>query len=245
MTIEENSILTCARYAYRPNKLNYCGPDQNRELFEYIKAGEDDGGLEENLQKFETLFPYLKHIAYTNKKEDIFDGKIVNAYWIGNNLLKNTGNARLYYYLTDNLELKKKLARKEIENLSEKILKGANAHHSFHVFNIWKRTGHIENPHTLYTMDECRIGWGKVKGIENEIINVLYRPLVFENNKLKFGEIKSKKIFYELCDRKIKAGDWISFHWSSFCDVLNEEDVAQLKYWTVLNLKLTNYYGKN
>ncbi len=235
----QNSILTCAKYAYRPNRLGYCGPDQNRELFQYLKANEADDGLKENLKKFETLFPYLRHIAHTNKEKNIFSEKVVNAYWIGNNLLENSGSARLYYHLTDDLELKKKLPQKEIEILREKIPVGANAHHSFHVFNIWQRTGHIENPHTLYTMDECRIGWGRVEGKEEKIINVLYRPLVFENGKLAFGEITAKKIFYEL-KADIQTGDWVSFHWSSFCEALNEESVKNLKYWTNINLELAN-----
>lgn len=237
--MQKTSILTCAKYAYRPNKLNFCGPDQNKELSEYLIANKADYGLTENLQKFETLYPYLRHIAHTNKKENPFDEKIVNAYWVGNNLLQKTGSARFYEHLTDDLKLKKKLPKKEIENLSKKIPKGANAHHSFHVFNIWKRTGHIENPHTLFTMDECRIGWGKVQKIANNIIEVLYRPLIFKNGKLEFGKIESKKIFYEF-GGKVEIRDWVSFHWSSFCDVLDEQDIVQLKYWTNLNLQIAN-----
>lgn len=235
---QQGSILTCAKYAYRPNRLGYCGPDENKTLYQYIKAKENDGGLEENLKKFETLFPYLRHIAHTGKEKNIFNEKIIKAYWIGNSLLKNSGNAQLFYHLTDDLGLKKKLSQKEIDLIGEKIPKGANAHHSFHVFNIWKRTGHIENPHTLYTMDECRISWGKVLKIENDIIEVKYKPLIFEKGNLAFGEIVSKKIYYELQSEPVKAGDWISFHWSSFCEVLREADVIELKKWTTINLKL-------
>ncbi|MBU1179974.1 hypothetical protein KJ885_03450 [Patescibacteria group bacterium] len=237
---QQDSILTCAKYAYRPNRLGYCGPDQNKELSQYIKAEEADRGLIENLEKFETLYPYLRHIAHTSKEKNLFDEKIVRAYWIGNNFLEKSGGAKLFYHLTDDLKLKKKLPKKEIELLSEKIPKRANAHHSFHVFNIWKRTGHTENPHTLYTMDECRIGWGKVQNISKEIIEVLYRPLVFKKGKLAFGEVAPKKIFCEF--GKVDIGDWISFHWSSFCEVLGENEIAQLKYWTNINLDLANYY---
>jgi len=239
--MSEASILTCAKYAFRPNKLNYCGPDQNKDLLEYITANDFDGGLIENLRKFETLYPYLQHIAHTNKEKNLFDKKIINAYWIGNSFLKNTGNAQLYYHLIDDLKLKKKLSKKEIEVIGDKIPKGANAHHSFHVFNIWKRTGNVENLHTLYTMDECRIGWGKVQNILDETIEVLYRPLIFKKGKLVFGEIKSKNIFYEL-DGEIQVGDWISFHWSSFCEALSLEQIKNLKYWTTINLQLANKY---
>lgn len=246
MNNQSDGALLCARYSFRPNKLNYCGPDQNKELLEYINSGlpsealMKDGGLEEILKKFETLFPYLKLIAGANKLES-FEKKVVESYWVGNNLLNQVAPAKLFYHLADGLELKKKLPASDIRITAEKMAQGANPHHSFHVFNIWKRTGFMESPHTVYTMDECRIGWGKVEKIEGKIVTASYRPIVYKNHLLAFGEIAAKNIFYELNDKKISAGDWISFHWSSFCDVLNKQQVENLKYWTTLNLELANY----
>ena len=236
-----DGILECARYAFKPNQLNYCGPDKNSELAEYLKAGESDGGLRQILQKFETLYPYLKLIARSNKKEDAFDKKISEAYWIGNDFLQNVKMTDLHGHLMDGLQLGKKISSDEREKIREKIPRGANAHHSFHVFNIWKRTGHIESPHTLFTMDECRIGWGKVEAVNANIITVLYKPVIFENNKLAFGPVAAKNVFHELSGRQVKTGDWISFHWSSFCDVISQEELKNLRHWTSLNLELVNY----
>ncbi len=242
---QSSGILTCSRYAFRPNKLNYCGPDKNGELVEYINSGlpsetlVKDGGLELILKKFETLYPYLRLIARTNKASNPFDKKVSDAYWIGNEMLKNSGPAELYYHLADGLNLKKKLSPKEIGELKNKMARGANPHHSFHVFNIWQRTGHVENPHTLFTMDECRIGWGKVQMADKNIITVIYEPLIFNNGKLEFGVPIAKNIFYELSGG-VAAGDWISFHWSSFCEVLSQEQLKNLMYWTKINLELAN-----
>lgn len=238
--MNQSGILTCSRYAFRPNKLNYCGPDQSEELFEYLKAGETDGGLELILKKFETLYPYLKLIAKANKVSNPFDKKVSDAYWIGNEMLDNSGPAELYYHLADGLNLKKKLLPKEINVLKNKMAKGANPHHSFHVFNVWQRTGHVENPHTLFTMDECRIGWGKVQMVEQNIITVIYEPLVFNNGMMEFGAPIAKNIFYELRDKVVMPGDWISFHWSSFCEVLSLQKLQNLKKWTMINLELAN-----
>ncbi|MFH1193671.1 MAG: DUF6390 family protein [bacterium] len=235
-----SSVLTCARYAFKPNQLNYCGPDKNNELFEYLKAGETDGGLELILKKFETLYPYLKLIANSNKIENPFDKKVSGAYWVGNEMLENSGPAKLYYHLADGLNLKKKLSPKEICALKNKMAKGANPHHSFHVFNIWQRTGHTENPHTLFTMDECRIGWGKVVAQAEKIITVVYEPLIFNDGKLSFGAPTAKSIFYELNNQKVLPGNWISFHWSSFCEVLSFQDLENLQKWTTINLHLAN-----
>lgn len=235
-----NGVLTCARYAFRPNRLNYCGPDKNNELLEYVEAEETDGGLAMILKKFETLYPYLKLIADSNKIKNPFDKRVSDGYWIGNEMLAAAGAAKLYYHLADGLNLKKKLSPEEICALKNKMAKGANPHHSFHVFNIWQRTGHTENPHTLFTMDECRIGWGRVAARTEKIITVVYEPLMFNNGKLIFGAPTAKNIFYELNNQKVFVGDWISFHWSSFCEVLSPEQLKNLKYWTMINLELAN-----
>jgi len=243
-----NGVLTCARYGFKPNQLNYCGPDRNRELLEYINSGlpsealAKDGGLELILKKFETVYPYLKLIAHSNKIENPFDKKVSNAYWIGNEMLTNSGAAKLYYHLADGLNLKKKLLPEEVSVLKNKMAKGANPHHSFHVFNIWQRTGHTENPHTLFTMDECRVGWGKVVAQAEKTITVVYEPLAFKDGKLAFAAPVAKNIFYELNNQKVLSGDWISFHWSSFCEVLLPEDLKNLRYWTSINLELANIY---
>lgn len=237
--MNQSGILSCSRYAFRPNKLNYCGPDENKYLFEYLEAGEDDGGLAGILKKFETLYPYLRLIAHGNKTENIFGSEISEAYWIGNDLLENVKMARLYEHLSEGLKLKKKLLPQELRILSGKMPQGANPHHSFHVFNIWQRTGHIENPHTLFTMDECRVGWGEVKQADKEIITVLYEPIVYNNGRLAFGAPVLKKIFREL-PGEVRIGDWISFHWSSFCEVLSPKNLMNLRKWTAINLELAN-----
>ena len=39
------------------------------------------------IEKFNTLRPYLELIAKSNGIKDIFDDRVVQAYWIGNELL--------------------------------------------------------------------------------------------------------------------------------------------------------------
>jgi hypothetical protein len=45
--ISIDGILRCSRYSFGPNRLHYCGPDQNVELRALIEAGEmaKDSGL--------------------------------------------------------------------------------------------------------------------------------------------------------------------------------------------------------
>ena len=240
LPLKKSDLLFCARYAFKPNQLQYCGPDKNKELLDYIENAATDGGLGEIIKKFETLYPYLKLIADSNKIADPLAKKVAEAYWIGNELLGNVRPNRLYWHLMDELELGKKNSARETRVLREKIPAGANANHAFHVLNIWKRTGHIENPHTLHTMDECRIGWGQVQSAAQKKISILYEPLVCKNHRLELGQFIPKDIATDLNAGQIKPGDWISFHWSSYCGILAPQQLKNIIYWTTLNLKLAN-----
>jgi len=100
--------LLAARYAFMPNKLRYCGGDSNTELFEYASRQESDFGLQAMLKEFETMFPYLQLIAEANRISDPFNYKVVEAYWIGNELLENVSMQNFYRYLVDEQKLKKK-----------------------------------------------------------------------------------------------------------------------------------------
>ena len=79
--------LLFARYAYPPNALGLCGADVRRTLLEYGAAGESDGGLAELARTFEGAWPYLELIAGANGIYDPLDPRVVEAYWVGNDLL--------------------------------------------------------------------------------------------------------------------------------------------------------------
>jgi len=40
-----NGLWRCAKYAFSPNKLKYCGPDKNQELKGYLQTKTSDQGL--------------------------------------------------------------------------------------------------------------------------------------------------------------------------------------------------------
>lgn len=238
-------ILRCARYAFMPNKLSYCGPDKNKDLFYYAHKQEADQGLNLILKEFQVLYPYLKFIAQSNQIKDPFNERVIEAYWIGNQLLENVSKSRLYYHLLNEQQLKKKLNKKLLKKVVAKIPLGAKPHHSFHVFSVWKRTGHLDVMHTLNTMDLCRINWGKIKKIDSPNLKVEYQPLVLENNRLKLGSIISQKILVEINDagfiKKPRIGQWISFHWGFACEILNNRQAANLKKYTEESIRLTNH----
>lgn len=239
-----DGVLRCSKYAFGPNRLHYCGPDANREVLAYIKNGVSDFGLASHLEKFQTMYPYLKQIAISNRIKDHFDDKVVEAYWIGNRFLENVNKSSFYRHAVDDHRLKKRLDLKSFARLKEKIAKGALPHHSFHVMNIWKRTGHITKAHTLESIDECRVSWGKIESVDGPNIKVRTQPLVSSAGKLILGKpierILTRSLEADIDIDQIKIGDIISIHWGVPCEIISESQAENLRKYTLLSLNFAN-----
>ncbi|MFA6272470.1 MAG: DUF6390 family protein [Patescibacteria group bacterium] len=237
-------IITCARYAYMPNNLGYCGPDENKNLIGYIANDEQDDGLKEILTDFQTLKPYLNFIARTNRIPDPFHKQVVEAYWIGNNLLESVSAKQYYKYLTDEFSLQKKIDRKSLQYVYGKLPMGAKPHHSFHVLNIFRRTGHLSINHTVETMDNCCISCGKVIKKMPDKLLVEYSPLGIVEGKLTQGEKKQKEILTEVdgqsMEAEINTGDLVTFHWNAVCEKITPLQAKNLSFYTNQAISLAN-----
>ena len=247
--MNKQGLLLCAKYSVAPNFFGYCGPDENSSLVDHLKEKVGDKEVQSILSEFETLYINLTLIAKENKIVDIFDKRVVEAYWVGNVLLKNVSSRDYAQLLDEKFNLEKKLGSKNLSKLSHKIQTHTiYPHHSFHVFNIFKRTGHDPSFHTLDTMDECRISFGQIKGqnsplrqgyegqakLQNEIVEV--KPLIVTNNKLQFGRPIERSIKTEYKGKtflkNLKVGDWVSFHWGHVCDILTQSQAKNLEFYT-------------
>ena len=239
-----DGVARCARYAFGPNRLHLCGPDMNREVLAYINEGITDQGLNNILKNFQTLFPYLKQIAHANHIKDPLNNLVVEAYWLGNNLLNTIPPKTFYKHLTENFHLKKRLNSKTFDHLKNKLSLGALMHHSFHVFNIWKRTDQLNENHTLNNMDNCRISCGKVLTIDGPIITVSRQPLLLINNQLTLGSPQSTKIIRQLEGSslidEVAVNDILSIHWNQPCEIITSKQAKDLAHYTNLSLSLAN-----
>jgi len=235
-------VLRCSRYAFGPNRLHYCGPDQNREIFSYIKEGAEDFGLELLMRQFHTMFPYLRYIARSNGIQDPFDTRVVEAYWIGNGLLSHIEKKAFWRHLMEEQALKAKIGATAMDRVGKKIVRGALPHHSFHVLNIWKRTGHNNVPHTLESMDACRVSPAIVREIDGPNLTVEIEPLLILDRKVILGDAIRKRISRNLDSEidDIRIGDTISIHWDVPCEVLTPREVKNLRYYTAQSIALAN-----
>ncbi|HAO81304.1 MAG TPA: hypothetical protein DDW92_00850 [Candidatus Veblenbacteria bacterium] len=242
-TTKVDGVARCARYAFGPNRLHLCGPDANSEVLAYLKAGVTDPGLESLLRKFGTLYPYLLHIARANNIADPFDARVVEAYWIGNELLETIPLQVFYRHLVDSLRLKARGPKMQFNTLEAKLPRGARMHHSFHVLNVYERTGHDQSLHTLESIDACRVSWGRIDKIEGGKIIVWRQPLKLEAGKLSLGEEELFTVTRRLEDDFMegpKVGDIITMHWQVPCEVVTQNNVRWLEKYTRQHLALAN-----
>lgn len=220
-------LLRCARYSFSPNKLKYCGPDKNKELQGYLKTKSSDLGLKNMLADFTALHPYLKLIAKENGIADEFDERVVEAYWLGNELLETV---TLKSFFNHGL---KRLPKKDLKWFEVKLPRGAKPNHQFHVFNFWKRTGHLARLHTVETMDNCRISTGKMLPGNKIKTN----KLIYKNGQLGF-EPAIKEV--QNLEKAYKSGDLVTIHWGWVCEKINKSQAKDLEKYTNLALKLAN-----
>lgn len=238
-------VVRCTRYSFMPNRLYLCGPENQTDILEFYSAAnkrKPTKSIKPLLEQFETLFPYLKLIARANNCKNPFAEKIVEAYWLGNECLEKVPASRLFDHIKYGIQLKKRVGvggyRRFVEQFDGKAL----PHHNFHVFGVYRRTGSIKIPHTLATMDACRVSWGKVIKTEPHSLIVRTKPLVVDKN----GAIKESEFFTErailnyfegsVLLNNIRLGDYVSLHWGCVCEKLNARQVANLQKYTELSL---------
>ena len=239
-----DGVARCTRYAFSPNKLHLCGPDMNQEVLAYMDAGITDTGLTNILSEFKTLYPYLEQIAHANGIKDPYDNRVVEAYWIGNQLLDAIPANSFYRHVKENLLLDKKSPAKQFKYLKEKIRRGALMHHSFHVLNVWRRTGHDGTKHTLTSLDKCRISWAKIIKINGPVMSIQRQPFILKNGKLALGPAKTEKIYRQLEAStildQVQPGNIITVHWDLPCEIINQQQLLNLKRYTNLSIDLAN-----
>lgn len=236
-----DGTLRFIRYGFMPNRLQYCGPTgENRTLFEYGVERVVDGGLTPLLRRFTGALPYLQLIARSNGIADPFDARVVEAYWLGNELLDGVEVRQLYDALLERFG--KQLQGRTLDLVLGKAPAGAHPHHSFHVLDVHSRVGEMEN--TLGTLDNCRVSWGQVKRVEAAEVMVDRQPLVLREGRLVLGEAQPERAIRQVDGRgfadQARVGDWVSLHWGWVCEVLTDRQRANLERYTRHHLAIAN-----
>src|SRR3954462_14406299 len=100
MAATSGSVLF-ARYAYPPNELGYCGPDDAAGLLAPSAAGWDSPEIAARARQFDGAWVYLQLLAEAAGIADPLDARVVRAYWVGGDLLDGLPADRLHGRLAE------------------------------------------------------------------------------------------------------------------------------------------------
>ena len=226
-----------AQYAYPPNALGYCGPPDAAGMID-AAAGGDDRFLAGTARQFEGAWPYLELIAAANGIHDPLAREVVEAYWIGSQLLDTVTPALLGRSLDERF---RRPAGAAWDHMAEFIGMGCGPHHSLHVFGIYPwvgllRAGRVGEP--LRVLDRCRVRWGRVRSIDGNVAVIRSCPLVWDGHHLTYGLPQDETVAVPtfVCEQ-LRPGQWVSAHWDWVCDRLSPLQLARLSRYTDRSLR--------
>lgn len=239
-----DGALLFARFAYPPNALGYCGPDDAATLLECADAGIADGGLVDLARRFEGAWPYLELIAHANGLADPLDRRVVEAYWIGNGLLDAVSPQWLGASLEERF---RPIVGSIWSRLAEVVQLEPRPSHGFHVLCVYPWVGLLRTgatDHALHVLDRCRIRWGRVRSLTAGSAIVDAQPLTWDGRRLALGPPKPETVATSDGGRAlapgIAIGDLVACHWDWVCHGLTPGQARRLRAETTAQLHLVN-----
>ncbi len=233
-----------ARYAYPPNALGYCGPDEAETLASYVTVQRSHRELRHLARQFDGAWPYLELIAGIAGLDDPLHERVVEAYWVGNGLLDRTSPADIGCSSEDRFRLR-------IGHNWERVVEAAGLaavpHHSYHVFVVYPwigllRSGIVDEP--IRVLEQCRVRWGQVQDLDGPGVVVSSQPLQWKGGELVLGDWRNETV---TCDprihRELAVGAWVSMHWDWICERLSAGQLRSLAHYSAHNLAIANATG--
>lgn len=224
-------------YAYPPNALGYCGPDDHGALADYQRAGIVDPGLVGLIKEFEGAWPYLDLIG-SNFGLDPLDDRVVSAYWLGGSLLNRIPTTTIAKSLRDRFAGR---AGSSWDEIGEALGAGGKPDHAFHVFGVYPWVGLMRSGMTnepLRILQNCRIRWGQVVEGNGDTVTVLSQPLEFDGERLSLGEPSEEQARWP--GPALGPGEWVTLHWDWVCERVRRSEVLALADGTTRSIALAN-----
>jgi hypothetical protein len=165
---------------------------------------------------------------------------VVEAYWLGNDLLKGVEAGDLYKTLDERFG--RQLPPKLREQVLRKPPEGAKPFHLFHVVDVYR---HLERETVgMAAMESCRVSWGRVTSVEGAALTVDRQPLTWVDGKLALGEARAERVLRSFDGlgfaEDVNVGDWVSIHWGWVCETLDARKLANLTRWSDYHLAIAN-----
>jgi hypothetical protein len=234
-----DGVALGARFSLATNRLNYCGPaDAEPALYRAITEGTHLAEAGEALLRFEALQPYLELIGEKHGLSPL-DERVVEAYWIGNELLEAFDRSDLRALLEK--LVRRGLPRSIARRLAEHLPEGAIPHHVFHVsfVGVGAVTGHVET--TLANMEACRPASAEVTAVKGTRLTLRHPTLRNEGGSLQLGPPSERELpFDPRVLPGVAVGDSVALHWNWPALRLSPAQREALERYTARSLLAAN-----
>lgn len=218
-----------SRFSLPPNALGYCGKDSApAKLNSCIISGKCEGVTQE-LEKFPVLHPYLKTISEITGFPK-FSKEVVEAYWIGNDLLKKCKLSD-YGLLVKNFEAQgiPDFVVKELRNSPPKAFIPTHLFQVLHV-GVGRITGSV--PFNLNSVNNCMVKWGTVTNISDNKLTITYNLLSKRGNSFEIVENEGNFDYNKKFLRGVSVGSTVAIHWKQVIKKLTLNETKKLDFWT-------------
>lgn len=224
------ALKLASLFSYSPNHKGYCGRDSAGDAFTQCITKGHCSTVPKELKHFIVLYPYLRTIAALTGLSP-FDYKVIEAYWIGNNLLENIQVSGYEVLLKE--FTKQGVPSWLIDSLKKKKPKQFIPNHLFQVLHIGVGQASGSVPFDIRSINSCMIRWGKV--IAEKADSKIVISLKKLSQSKKGYKLKSVKevMSSEACPFfKPKVGDLVAVHWGHVVKRLTKREETNLTYWT-------------
>lgn len=214
-----------ARYAYPPNELGYCGPAGAGAMLDPAAVAD----IGRRAQQFEGAWSYLELLAETLGVDDPLATEVVDAYWVGSDLLDAVDPGLLVARLKDRF-------RGQLGGTWQAADTRARAHHSFQVFEVYPwagllRDGRPAGP-AVNVLDQCRVRVGEVLTVEDETVTVSNHRLGWDGTRLHENAATTEHARWSVDGRSLigrpEVGELVALHWDWVCDVLTPDQARRV-----------------
>lgn len=227
--VDIEAIQLACRFAYGCNSVRL---HKDEKLMDKMKQCIAGGQIDDLVEKFQTI-PDLN--AYTKTLSQItglpqFSYPVMEAYWFGNDLLKQV-KSKHYDLLLENYE------EQETKSSILKLLKLKKpnffiTHHAFSILHTDIDLNNIGNLQDLQIAGDCMVRWGEVSNIESKSAQVSVLSPQESHGKIGLSRKEVTLEVNPVFSPDLKTGDVVATHLSRMVKILSAEEKKNLSFWT-------------
>ncbi len=224
--MSDRGAVRFAQYAYPPNELGYCGPAGAEAMLDPAATAE----IERRARQFEGAWSYLEALADALGVDDPLATEVVEAYWVGSDLLDAVDPAGLVTRLEERFH-------GQVGGTWRRAAGRAAAHHSFQVFEVYPwagllREGRPPGP-AVHVLDRCRIRVGEVLAVDGGTVTASSRPLAWDGAALVEGAPVTETARWSAGGGSLidvpRVGALVALHWDWVCAEVTPEEAARVE----------------